>query len=331
MTITAQAKAYVKPKWLSSCWESGFNARTQHPTPMREVMTDHPRTLSFSPTGPPTGRTTVARPAQTHATLRPTDESLIWPSSARIQRAYLGDARDLYPCDDHPARKALDFAPFLADSTRDERDFVHRQAAALAAAGIDQFIDLGCGLPHEPYLHTAVAQAHPDARILYVDDNPVVLAHATALMTSCPPAATGHLLANLARPETILTAPEITQVIDLGRPVALVLGAVLPYLAESDQELVAEVLGLYLKAVAAGSALVLTHLTGDFAPHRMRRVAELFTRTGLPTRLRSRSQITALLDGWRIPHPGATTSTVSLTAQPSHPSASYAVVAHKDS
>lgn len=257
-------------------------------------------------------------------------ECLSRPSSARIHKFLLGDRRDSYLLDREAAQSALVDAPFLAGDARDQKLVLERQVTNLAASGIRQFVDLGCGLPYKPYLHETITQVCLDARVVYVDQDPVVVAHAAAFMDGQPPAVVEHLTADITLPETVLSCPKLLQTIDLRQPVAFVLGSVLPYIADTPQQPLTDVLDQYKAAAAPGSALVLTHLTADFAQDRMNRVAESFTRAGLPTYLRTHREIAALLDGWQLQPPSVATSQTFLMPRPRRKiSASYAAVALK--
>jgi len=143
---------------------------------------------------------------------------------ARIYDAWLG-GKDNFAADREAAELALRAYPELAGAIRSNRAFLGRAVRFLTGAGIGQFLDIGTGLPAADNTHEVAQRAAPDSRIVYVDNDPIVLRHAQALLTSTPQGACDYVQADLSDPRTILA--EAARILDLGRPVALMLLAVL--------------------------------------------------------------------------------------------------------
>jgi SAM-dependent methyltransferase len=155
--------------------------------------------------------------------------------------------------------------PQIRTAVRENRRFLQRAVAYLARdAGIRQFLDIGTGLPSADNTHEVAQAEDPRCRVVYVDNDPIVLAHARALLTSDPGGATAYLEADLRSPRSILAHPDLLRTLDLRQPVALMLVAVLHFLHDSDDPygLVAQL----VDALPPGSYLAISHATNDFMP-----------------------------------------------------------------
>ena len=187
-------------------------------------------------------------------------------------------------------------------STRSNRAFLGRAVRWLAQErGIRQFLDLGSGLPTEQNVHQVAQAAAPDSRIVYVDNDPIVLAHAHALLDSDASGATSYINGDLRDPENILLRAAAT--LDLTEPVAVLLFTILHTIRDDEDPwgLVAE----FVAAVPSGSYLAITHLTGDFNPDVMAQVkAALDDDMAEPFMLRSSDEILRFFDGTEIEPPG---------------------------
>ncbi|MEU0689821.1 SAM-dependent methyltransferase [Streptomyces uncialis] len=225
---------------------------------------------------------------------------------ARLYAAAHGgpEGRDAYPPDhelvDRLARLGLDPA-LIAHHNRT----FHRRAVTYTARtlGISQFVDIGCGLPAQsrPNTHTTAAAAgDPSWRVLHVDNDPVVRAHADALLRTGTPGATTVLEADLRDPDIILDRAR--QVMDFRRPVALMLLAVLHYLTDADRP--HDIVRHLVDALPPGSCLLLSHTTNDYAPQVTERAEELLAREGIQARARSRDAIARFFDGLTPDGPG---------------------------
>ncbi|MFF5173592.1 SAM-dependent methyltransferase [Micromonospora sp. NPDC000089] len=196
--------------------------------------------------------------------------------------------------------------PAIRTLARENRAFLRRAVRFLTAeAGIRQFLDIGTGIPAADNTHQVAQALAPEARVVYVDNDPMVLAHARALLTGSTRGATAYLDADLRRPGAILADPQLRGTLDLSRPVALMLVAVVHFLTDSDRP--REVIAELVDALPSGSYLALTHFTTDFIPPEIteRMYAEFAAgRMKQDTIPRSRAQFTALLDGLEPVEPG---------------------------
>ncbi|GGQ23472.1 SAM-dependent methyltransferase [Streptomyces mutabilis] len=220
---------------------------------------------------------------------------------ARVYDVFLG-GKDHYPADRDAAAAGLAANPRGYLDVRHNRDFLRRAVTTLAEEdGIRQFLDIGTGLPTAENVHQIAQRIAPESRVVYVDNDPVVLAHARALLTSGPEGRTDYIDADLKSPERILELASGT--LDYGRPVALCLVAILHFV--EDEEAYPIVRGL-MDALPAGSRLVLSHLTEDLNPENIRAVQRTYTERGFTFVLRSRNDIERFFTetGLKVAEPG---------------------------
>jgi hypothetical protein len=168
--------------------------------------------------------------------------------------------------------------------------------------GIRQFLDIGTGIPTSPNLHEVAQGIAPDVRVLYVDNDPIVLAHARALLTGTAAGRTAYLDADLRDPTKILGSAELAETLDLSRPVALSLIALFHFIPDSDDPY--GLVRTHLDALPAGSYLALTNFTGDFAPEEAAHAVEVYQRRGIPARERTRAEVERFFDGLELVEPG---------------------------
>ncbi|GAA0486441.1 hypothetical protein Ade02nite_10220 [Paractinoplanes deccanensis] len=224
------------------------------------------------------------------------------PHPARVYDYLLG-GKDNFAADRAAAAKGLEANPNAATAPRENRAFLRRTVRFLAAeAGIDQFLDIGTGLPTSPNVHEVAQAADPSARIVYVDNDPIVLTHARALLTSEPPGRTAYVGARLQEAEHILDATEVRDTLDLDRPVALLLFAILHFI--EDHEDPYGIVTRLMDRLPSGSYLVVSHITGDYDPGSWARFAAVMRDQGIPTRIRSRDEVTRFFDGLDLVDPG---------------------------
>jgi trans-aconitate methyltransferase len=219
------------------------------------------------------------------------------PHSARVYDYIMG-GKDNFAADRETAAKVLADWPGLRTSMLANRACMHRMARYLTGVGMRQFIDVGTGIPSSPNLHEVVQQAAPAARIVYVDNDPIVLAHARALLTSTPEGRTAYIQADMRCPETLLDDPALQEALDLSQPVALTVIAMLQFV-EDAQSLVEALMA----PLASGSYLAITIPTGDLAPES-RHLADEYTSRGIPMYLRDRAEVERLLTGLELLAPG---------------------------
>lgn len=201
------------------------------------------------------------------------------PQSARMYDYFL-DGKDNYPVDWEAAEQVISFFPAVKEMARTNRDFMHRAARLLARRGIRQFLDIGTGIPTAPNLHQIVQAIAPAARVVYADNDPIVLRHAEALLHSDPQGRTAYIQADAQEPQKILAAAR--QTLDFDQPVALSMMALLHLVGDEDDPygIVAEL----LDSLAPGSYLALSHATGDFDPKAWERVVEVYRKGELRRR-----------------------------------------------
>ena len=177
---------------------------------------------------------------------------------------YFIGGKNHFAADRQTAAKVLRHSPSIRVAARENRAFLGRAVRYLAAeAGIRQFLDIGTGLPTTNNVHEVAQEFAPSARVVYVDNDPLVLAHARALLTSSPEGRTAYIHADLRDPEAILSSPVVREVLDFSQPVALILVAILHFVP--DEFGPAKILTL-TAALPPGSYLVASHLVTDHAP-----------------------------------------------------------------
>lgn len=226
------------------------------------------------------------------------------PHPARMYDWYLG-GKDNYEVDRLAGEEVEQLAPQVIPSARENRHWMHRAVRFLVQqAGIRQFLDIGTGIPTEPNLHQIAQDTAPECRVVYVDYDPIVLSHARALMTSTAQGATAYLQADLREPETILSSPELRRTLDLSRPVALMLAAILHFI--TDEEEPGQIVSQLRDALQPGSYLALSHGTRDFDPKRADAAAAVYEKAKAVSTVtvRSRDQVLQFFDGCRLVAPG---------------------------
>ena len=223
------------------------------------------------------------------------------PNVARVYDTLLGSQR--WPAVDQDAAcELLRLMPDAVMTAHQNREFLRRAVLFLAGpAGIRQFIDIGAGLPSQTPVHVLAQSSAPDARVLYVDNDPAVISETGSLLAANPTAAIS--LGDLRGPEEILANRVLRGLINLDQPVAMLMTAVLHYI-EDDKDPVGAVSTLQA-AVSPGSYLVLSHATGDDTPPEIvTQVRSLFRRATAPFIPRSRAEVARFLNGWDVLPPG---------------------------
>ncbi len=222
--------------------------------------------------------------------------------SARIYDYLLG-GKDNYPVDRAASGAISKDWPNLPTSMRANRAFMARVARHLAAEhGIRQFLDIGTGLPTSPNLHEVAQQVRPDARVLYVDNDPIVLVHARALLTSTPEGRTDYLDADLTDPDAILASEPLRALFDLREPVAVSLLAILHFIV--DDQVAQGIIDRILAPLPAGSLLALSTTTADSAPDEVNVGVAAYNAAGIPTVARDRTRVERFFAGLELLDPG---------------------------
>ncbi|MFE2507842.1 SAM-dependent methyltransferase [Streptomyces naganishii] len=224
------------------------------------------------------------------------------PHPARVYDWWLG-GKDNYPVDEELARRILAVDDTAVRGARANRRFMHRAVRTAAQAGVRQFLDIGTGIPTEPNLHQVAQQVAPESRVVYADNDPIVLRHAEALLRGSAEGSTQYVHADVREPDTILC--RAAESLDFSRPVCLSLVALTHYLGdEADGDDVHGVLRRYVDALAPGSHLVLSQVTPDLNPEAVEKAAALFRRNGTPFFPRSLAEFARLFQGLRLLGPG---------------------------
>ncbi|AZM78311.1 SAM-dependent methyltransferase [Streptomyces sp. KPB2] len=221
------------------------------------------------------------------------------PHPARMYDWYLG-GKDNYPVDEAMGRQMLTLDPRVPVMARVNRAFMHRATRWLAAHGTRQFLDVGTGIPTEPNLHQVAQETAPDARVVYCDNDPIVLAHAAALLRGTPEGKTEYLQADVRDPDAVLEGAG--KILDFDRPIALSLVALLHFV--SDEDGAHDLVRRLLDALPSGSHLVMTHATADFTPKQSRAATEQLRAAGVTLALRSREEFTRFFTGLDLVEPG---------------------------
>lgn len=227
------------------------------------------------------------------------------PHPARRYDYWLG-GKDNYAVDRESAAIVEEAFPTIRLAARQNRRFLGRAVSYLAGeAGIRQFLDIGTGLPAADNVHEVAQSIDPTCRVVYADNDPIVLTHARALLQGSPEGATAYLDADLRRPETVLSDPALHDTLDLDRPVALTLVAVMHFLQDDNEPYA--IVDAFRQALAPGSYLVMTHATDDhLTPEQRARNVEADARSGVTFQLRSTAQFARFFDGLELIEPGIT-------------------------
>ena len=222
------------------------------------------------------------------------------PHSARIWNYWLG-GKDNYAVDRAAGDQFLATFPDIAVVARATRAFMGRAVRYLAGeAGIRQFLDIGTGIPSADNTHEVAQAVAPDARVVFVDNDPIVLAHAQALLASDPRGATRYVHGDARDPAAILTAAGRT--LDLARPTALLLIGMLHLIQDSEDPY--RIVTDLMAALAPGSYLAISHPAGDIHPGQAQAQRRYNERVATPQTLRTRAEVARFFDGLELVPPG---------------------------
>jgi hypothetical protein len=227
------------------------------------------------------------------------------PSSARMYDYFLGGSHH-FAVDRAAAERVLAGFPRIADGMRANRDFLRRAVRYLVAAGVDQFLDLGSGIPTVGNVHEVAQRDNPTARVLYVDIEAIAVEHSRALLAANPYASV--IQADLRRPADVLADPEVTRLLDLSRPLAVLIVGTMHFIPDDgnpDGLTPAGIVAGYRDALPSGSYLALTHGTGDDMPPELAEAAlSVYRHSPTPINLRDRATVAAMFDGFTLVEPG---------------------------
>jgi SAM-dependent methyltransferase len=222
---------------------------------------------------------------------------------ARRYDYWLG-GKDNYPADRESGDAIAAVFPTIRTTAVENRRFMVRAVRFLTReAGMRQFLDVGTGIPSSPNVHEVAQSIAPESRVVYVDNDPIVLTHARALLTSTPQGAIAHVHADLRDPQAILTHPDLVEVLDLRQPTALLLVAILHFIKDADDPYGA--VARLTKALAPGSYLVISHATADSMPPETAKAVDVAdSARRVPFQFRTRTQVARFLDGMDLLAPG---------------------------
>ncbi|MGW8377359.1 SAM-dependent methyltransferase [Streptomyces sp. ODS28] len=228
------------------------------------------------------------------------------PHSARMYDYYLG-GKTHYEVDAQAAEAVIAAMPVARRAARANRDFMIRATRWLTAeAGVRQFLDIGSGIPTEPNLHQVAQAVAPECRVVYSDNDPIVLQYAQALLHSTPEGRTAYVQGDVLEPSTVLGAAELRGTLDLDEPVALTVNALFHFVSDARDPygIVRELLGV----LPRGSYLVLSHATSDFTGQEQEKdaenVKETYAKGGSPLSPRNRAEVERFFEGLEMVEPG---------------------------
>jgi hypothetical protein len=234
----------------------------------------------------------------------PSDVDMRRPSVARVYDYYLGGSHN-FDADREMARKIVALSPTAVPIARANRAFLRRAVRFCVDAGIRQFLDIGSGIPTVGNVHDIAQQLDPSCRVVYVDIDPIAVAHSTAILAGNDNAAV--IQADVRDPRAILDHPHRLRMIDLDQPVAVLLVSVMHFIPDSDGP--RAIMDTLTDAVAPGSHLVFSQagfgpVTTNGAGRRLDSARELYQRTETQLTVRTREAIEGLLSGWDLVEPG---------------------------
>ena len=219
---------------------------------------------------------------------------------ARMYDYYL-DGKDNYEADRKAAEAALQAAPELRAIAQENRAFLRRAVRHLVDSGVRQFLDIGAGLPTQRNVHEVAQETAPESRVVYVDNDPIVLVHARALLSTHPLGRTAVVQADVRDPAAILADDQVRALIDFDEPLAVMLVSVLQFVPDREpQDLVAPL----RDAMPRGGYLAVSHPTQDFRASQVDEVASTYNRAKAPAVARRKADIERVFDGFELLEPG---------------------------
>lgn len=220
-------------------------------------------------------------------------------SPARVYDYYLGGSHN-FTVDRQMARKAIELWPDLPLIMQANRAFLRRSVRYLVKQGITQFLDIGSGIPTEGNVHEVAQAASSQCRVVYVDIDPVAVAHSRAMLAGNPFA--DIVQADLRDVAAIFDDPRAGRLLDLSKPIGVLMVAMLHFVPDEADP--ANVVAQYRKMMPSGSYLAVSHATHEGRPDQAGPHIELYRRAGAPLTMRSRREIETLLDGFELVPPG---------------------------
>ncbi|MER6465755.1 SAM-dependent methyltransferase [Streptomyces sp. NPDC001228] len=225
--------------------------------------------------------------------------------SARMYDYYLGGKTN-YAVDREAAQQVIRLFPAIETVARVNRAYMHRAVRHIADRGIRQFIDIGTGIPTAPNVHDVAQDVAPECKVVYVDNDPIVLVYADELLDGSPQGQTDYVQADATDPEAVWEAVKERGILDLKSPVALSLHALLHFVTDAQEPY--DIVGRLLDPLPQGSYLSMTHCTGDFDPDVWQAITDTYMQRGTPVRVRSLPEVQRFFDqhGLELEEPGVT-------------------------
>ncbi|MEU0569590.1 SAM-dependent methyltransferase [Nonomuraea sp. NPDC005983] len=221
------------------------------------------------------------------------------PNAARMYDYFLG-GKDNFRADRELAERVLSVLPETRDGTRQNRALIGRFVEYLCRQGITQFLDLGSGLPAQENVHEVAHRFTPDAKVVYVDNDPVVCAHGRAMLAS--PERVAMVEGDVRRPDEILADPDVRGLLDFDRPVAVLMMFLLHLIP--DEERPGQFVAAYRDALAPGSYLAISHVGSDVLPERIAPIVQYYRQANSPFCPRPGREIEAFFGDFELIPPG---------------------------
>ncbi|MGW2395230.1 SAM-dependent methyltransferase [Kitasatospora sp. NPDC001664] len=229
----------------------------------------------------------------------PAGTDLDKPNAARMYDYYLGGSHN-FEVDRMMARKAMELWPELPEIMRANRAFLRRAVQFLAESGVTRFLDIGSGIPTFGAVHEVAQAIRPDSRVVYVDHDPIAVAHSRLLLKDDPQSLVVE--ADLRDPADVLARPEVKDLLADGEPVALLLVSVLHFITDDDDPYA--LLRQLRDALPSGSALVMCHASLEGRPDQAEAHQDLYKRTPTPITMRNYAAVEAFFEGFELLEPG---------------------------
>ncbi len=235
----------------------------------------------------------------THDSLVPERIEADRPSVARLYDYFLGGHHN-FAADRELGRRLLQAEPNARYIAAENRAFLGRAVRYLLGAGVRQFVDLGSGIPTQENVHEIAQRGDPGARVVYVDNDPVAVAHSKHILSGDP--LTTVIGADLRDPEAVLGHPDVAALVDFSQPVGLLMVTVLHFVPDSDDP--AAIVGRFARALTPGSFLVISHVTHEAAPGKAAEIQDLYKNTSAAVHTRTNAEIARFFAGFDLVEPG---------------------------
>ncbi len=235
----------------------------------------------------------------THTTPVPDGIDADRPSVARLYDFLLGGHHN-FAADRELGRQLLQAEPYARHIVTENRKFLGRAVRFLLDSGVRQFLDLGSGIPTQENVHEIAQRGDPQARVVYVDNDPVAVAHSKLILAGDPRATV--INADLREPESVFTHPEVTSLLDFSEPVGVLMVTVLHFVPDSDDP--AGAVHRFARGLVPGSYLVVSHATHEAAPGAAAQVQELYKGATASVHTRTSAEIMRFFDGFELAEPG---------------------------